>query len=69
MSETWHKELCPKCDTKNWIYCSNTSDISHIDVEAIECRKCHHFFFLGEEDLYDCTAEEAYSELGKEKPD
>jgi len=73
--ESWYKEQCPKCKTINWICNGDESDITGLDVEALKCRSCDHFFWLGEMDEllmevsgYE-TPEDSYWEVGKESPE
>lgn len=41
MSETWHKEFCPACNSKNWINLGNTEvDSSKMDISYYDCWSC-----------------------------
>jgi len=76
MSESWYKELCPKCETVNWISNGDESDETGIDIQGYKCRECGHIHFLGDQQLYDFEAEcgcwesieDCYWEIGLEKP-
>jgi hypothetical protein len=76
MASIWYKEYCPKCDTRNWVYGGDPTDITEMDVETIKCRKCDHIFTIGNlnctwEELYGegATIEDSNWEEGKEKPE
>jgi hypothetical protein len=54
MSDTYFKEFCPKCKTKNWFYAGDPldQDCSKMDESLIlECFKCH-FKFIAWDVLY-----------------
>lgn len=46
-AESWYKTWCPYCDVANWHCNGNEQDLSSLDVEAIECRKCGKVYRLG----------------------
>lgn len=63
MAESWYKEYCPKCDTVNWVCNGDESDLSGVDIDGYQCRKCGHIESLGEE-----IVEPSNWELGLENP-
>ncbi len=47
MSETYYKEFCPMCKTKNWFVGDDPTDMdcSKMDSSCVlECFKCNHKF-------------------------
>lgn len=46
--ETWYKTHCPSCEETNWICNGDESDLSGVDVEAVQCRKCGIQYLLSE---------------------
>ena len=47
--ETWHKVTCEECNTKNWLYDGNVSDLSGVDIDGFRCRKCGNVEVFDEE--------------------
>ncbi len=37
---------CPKCEALCWVNNGNVDDMTLPDVEAIECWKCNHYFWM-----------------------
>jgi hypothetical protein len=76
MSESWYKEYCPYCDTRNWICNGDEQDLSGMDVEGIKCRNCDKIFMLGDFDVEEFLKDFQYEkledinwEVGLENPD
>lgn len=47
--DTWINEICPKCKEVNWICLGDLSDLTVADIDAAECWKCFHVWFLSED--------------------
>jgi len=68
----WAKYQCPSCKSINWIPLKPDSpDLSKIDTDAMQCRKCNKIFWYAEvcrEETFGETEEEkqanAYTETG-----
>lgn len=48
--EFYAKTNCPSCQAGNFSYAGRNHGI---DVDAVKCWNCHHYYFLGEQVLFD----------------
>lgn len=73
--ETWYKIYCDKCKTANWFCDGDISDCTAVGIEACECFKCNHRWWIDdagdmfrEEDVSPEEHLENHSTKGLEKP-
>ena len=59
-----YAETCPNCGSRNYFDIGDPEDMTGVDVEGLECWRCHHRWLL--EPVYDLvTIDDANIEKGR----